>query len=238
MTEPKPKSTVHERKGKAKASTQRFLPIAEIHNDTVLLKNGGLRAIIGIEALNFNLKSETEQQGIITGYGSFMNTLTFPLQIVVRSTRTNIDDYLDDVRVLANKHTNELLKSQTLNYVGFIQKLLEIADIMQKRFFVVIPVDRSARRKTTFEQFFGWLQPDDTLGQAAQRRREFSQGLRELNERTDLVESGLSNIGLHCTRLNTRDLVELFYQIYNPQTSKTEKLPQDLDALNLEKTTL
>jgi len=75
--------TVRQRKGNPKAAAQRFLPIAEIRNDTVILKNGGLRAILSVEALNFNLKSETEQQGIIAGYQAFINTLTFPLQVCV-----------------------------------------------------------------------------------------------------------------------------------------------------------
>lgn len=233
-----PKSTVHARKKNTLVSTQRFLEIAEIHNDTVLLKNGGLRAILEIEAINFNLKSETEQQGIIAGYGAFVNTIAFPLQIVIRSTRTNIDDYLDQVRTVGEKNTNELLKRQTLDYVGFMQRLLDVADIMQKRFYVVVPVDHATRKKTTLENFFSWMHVDDTLGQAAQRRREFAPYLRNLTERVELVEAGLSNIGLHPKRMNTRDLVTLFYQIYNPQTSQRQKIPGDLDAMKLEKNVL
>src|SRR3982750_1336891 len=84
-----PKTTVRQRKQGNKGATQRYLPIAEIRNDTVLLKNGGLRAVIEVEALNFNLKSETEQQGIVAGYESFVNTLNFPLQIVIRSSKMN-----------------------------------------------------------------------------------------------------------------------------------------------------
>ncbi len=238
MTDPTPKSTVRARKGNAKAATQRFLAIAEIRNDTVLLKNGGLRAVLEVEAMNFNLKSETEQQGIITGYGSFVNTIAFPLQIVIRSTRTNIDEYLKQVREIGEKHTNELLKQQTLGYVGFMQRLIDVADIMQKRFYVVVPVDKSIRNKTMLEKFFEWIHPEDNSTKASQRNREFAQGARELKERVELVQTGLSSIGLHTRRLSTRDLIDLYYKIYNPKTSQHEKIPKEIEELGTEKTVL
>lgn len=238
MADTPQKSTVRTRKMNKAASTQRFLPIAEIHSDTVLLKNGGIRGVLSVEALNFNLKSETEQQGIIAGYGAFVNTLNFPLQVVIRSFRTNIDDYLEQVQSTGEKHANELLKQQTLGYVDFMRKLLEVADIMQKRFFVIVPVDRSVRKKSGLENLFSWLTPDDTTGNAAGRRRDFAPALRQLNERMELVQTGLSNIGLHTKRMNTRELVEMFYQIYNPQTSQHQKIPKELEPLKLEKNTL
>ena len=231
------KSTVRLRKDTRKQSTQRYLSIAEIHNDAVVLKNGGMRAILQVEALNFNLKSETEQQGIIAGYGNFVNTLTFPLQIFIRSARTNIDDYLASLRTVADTHKSELLKQQTLSYVSFMQKLLEVADIMQKRFYVVIPVDRNIRKKTVLEQFLDWIHPDDSAAKSAYRSREFARGLKDLNERVELVEAGLNTIGLRSKRMTTRDLLELYYQVYNPKTSQHQKIPKDMGDLKLEKTT-
>ncbi len=236
MAEQTPKSTVHNRKSSFLQATQRFLPIAEIRNDTVILKNGGLRAIIQIEALNFNLKSETEQQGIIAGYGNFVNTLTFPMQVFIRSSRTNIDDYLAGLRKTADTHNNEMLKSQTLSYIAFMQKLLDVADIMQKRFYMVIPVDRNIRKKTLIEQFFDWMNPDDSKAKSAYRGQELSRGQKDLTERVDLVQAGLTTIGLRAKRLSTRDLLELYYQIYNPKTSQHEKIPMNLEELKLEKT--
>jgi hypothetical protein len=236
--EPKINDTVRTRKKSAASSTQRFLPVAEIRNDTLILKNGGLRAVLAVEAINFNLKSETEQQGIIAGYGAFVNTLTFPLQIVIRSTRTNIDDYLDKVREAGEGHTNELLKKQTLGYVDFMEKLIDVADIMQKRFYVVVPYDTNARKKTMIEQLFEWLHPDDSASKAGTRGRIFNSESKKLTERVELVASGLSNIGLHPKRMTTRDLIELMYQIYNPKTSQTQKIPQEMEGLNLEGTQL
>jgi len=238
MKDKKKPDTVRSRKSGLASSTQRFLPVAEIRNNTILLKNGGMRAVLAIEALNFNLKSEVEQQGIIAGYGAFLNTITFPLQIVVRSTRTNIDEYLSQVRTIGEKHENELLRQQTLNYASFMQKLIEVADIMQKRFYVIVPVDRSVRKHTIMEQFFEWLHPDDTASHATARSKEFALGSKQLTERVELVSSGLTNVGLHVKRLSTRDLIELLYQIYNPKTAQNQKLPKDVDQLKLEKNAL
>lgn len=238
MAEKPVKSTVAVRKSGAKMSTQRYLPVAEVRNNTIVLKNGGLRAVLAIEALNFNLKSETEQQGIISGYGSFVNTITFPLQIVIRSTRTNIDEYLTQVRDIGEKHENELLKNQTLSYVAFMQKLIEVADIMQKKFYVIVPIDHIERHKTIFEQFFDWIHPDDSSAKASVRSHEFSAASGRLGERVDLISSGLTNIGLHVKRLDTRGLIEMLYQTYNPKTSQIQKIPKNIEDLKLEKTAL
>lgn len=233
-----PKSTVRNRKTSQLTSTQRFLPIAEIRNDAILLKNGGVRAVLKVEALNFNLKSETEQQGIIAGYGAFVNTLTFPLQIVIRSFKTNIDEYLFQMRGHADKQQNALLKQQTEGYINFMRRLVEVANIMQKKFYVIVPVDHGERKKTFTEKFFDWVHPDDTSAKASQRNREFSGLSKQLNERVDLVAAGLANVGLHTERLGTRDLLETLYQVYNPKTSQLEKIPGDLGSLKEEKTVI
>ncbi len=232
------KSTVTARKRQALATTQRFLPVAEIRGNAIMLKNGGMRAVLEIEALNFNLKSETEQQGIIAGYGSFVNSLNFPIQISIRSTKTNIDEYLSKVKESGQKQKSQLLRDQTDSYVAFMQKLIEVADIMEKRFYVVIPLDHSVRKKTLVEQFLDWMHLDDSLGKAAARNREFPALIKQLNERCELVLSGLTNIGLHAKRLNTKECIELMYRVYNPKTSQTEKIPEDLTTLHTEKTTL
>lgn len=231
---PMPKDTVRQRKGSALASTQRFLPVAEVRNNAIILKNGGVRGVLEVEALNYNLKSETEQQAIIAGYGAFVNTLPCPIQIIVRSRKMNIDGYIENIRSTGEKQTNPLLKEQTLNYASFIQKLVDVADIMQKKFYIVIPIDRSERHKTMIEQFFDWLHPDDSSAKASQRSHEFTRENSLLSDRMELVSSGLSNIGLHIKRLQTRDLISLLYETYNPKTSQTQKIPSDEKLLKLE----
>ena len=229
----KDKSTVRKRKKSKKINTQRYIPFSEIRNDTVILKNGGLRAVLLIEPLNFNLKSETEQQGIIAGYESFVNTLSFPVQIIIRSAKLNIDPYLDHIHEQADKQKNELLKEKTLAYALFIEKIVEIADIMQKSFYIVVPLDDIPKKKTPLGQFFTWFNLDDTLGKALQRNKKFTGQITRLRERLDLVESGLRNIGLSAKRLKTTELINLYYQVYNPDISQTQKLPKGTDGLNV-----
>ena len=126
--------TVRKKKKAFSLSTQRYLPIAEIREDTVLLKNGGLRSFLKVNSINFNLKSEIEQQGIIAGYQSFVNTLIFPIQILIRSTKLNIDPYIQSMKNRAGNQSSPLLKEQTLDYADFMEKLVDIADIMQKNY--------------------------------------------------------------------------------------------------------
>ncbi len=220
------KSTVRDRKHGALANVQRYIPFAEIRNDTVILKNGGIRAVLRIEPLNFNLKSETEQQGIIAGYESFINTVTFPIQIVIRSTKVNIEPYLNTIHEQALGQESELLKEQTLAYGTFIEKLVEIADIMQKEFYIVIPLDDQPQKKGLIQQFLSWLNIDDTLGKALLRNKHFSNQTVRLKERVDLVETGLNNVGIATRRLTTIELIRLYYRVYNPVLSKNQKLPE------------
>ena len=231
MPEQKAKDTVRKRLKGKKAATQRFVPISEIRNDTVILKKGGLRAVLEVEALNFNLKSETEQQGIIAGYESFINTLVFPLQIVVRSTKVNIDPYIETIRGMANKQENELLRDQTYAYADFMEKIVEVADIMQKRFLIVVPLDdNEEKKKSALSQFFSWIGIDDSSSKVNHRRKYFLEKAAKLKERINLVESGLHNVGLRTRRLTTMELIELYYQIYNPKTSQEQKLPEDINT--------
>lgn len=217
------KDTVRrKRKGKS-MSTQRYLPIAEIKDDTLLLKNGGIRAVLSVNSLNFNLKSETEQQGIIAGYQAFLNTLTFPVQIVIRSSKLNIDPYLETIRKRKSLQKTELLKRQAEDYVQFMSKLVDIADIMQKKYFIVIPVDAGTKEKRSLTQrFMEWMNVDDTRAKAADRARNFDSHSKVLRDRVTLISSGLENIGITVQRLKTEDLVRLFYSIYNPGTSQKE----------------
>lgn len=219
--------TVRKRKRSQKAATQRFLPFAEIRNDTVILKNGGLRAVLQVEPINYNLKSETEQMGIIEGYKSFINTLNFPVQIIMRSSRVNIDPYIIQIRDNADRQENSLLKDQSLAYADFIERIIEVAEIMQKRFFVIVPLDDEPEKKPVFSQFFAWMGIDDSLSKALNRSKRFNGLSLRLNDQITIVESGLQNVGLGTKRLKTRELIELFYQIYNPDTSQEQKLPKD-----------
>ena len=191
-----------------------------------------MRAVLQIEALNFNLKSETEQKGIIAGYEAFINTVNFPLQILVRSTKINIDPYIAGIRAQAESHKeNELLKEQTFSYALFVEKIVEVAEIMQKRFYVVVPLDDSEDKKSnSISQFFKWMSSDDSNAKSSMRRKTFGIKAAKLKDRISLVESGLHNIGLLTKRLSTEELIELYYKVYNPKTAQEQKLQGDINT--------
>jgi hypothetical protein len=230
--------TVRKKKKGFQVSTQRYLPIAEIKEDTVVLKNGGLRAVLKVNSLNFNLKSEVEQQGIIAGYQAFVNTIIFPIQILVRSTRLNIDPYIQNLKKRGETQMSPLLKEQTSDYADFMEKLVDIADIMQKSFYVVVPVDAPTKGKRgILQRFFEWMNVDDSRSKALQRSREFRAYSKILRDRITLVQSGLENVGITMRRLKTEELVQLYYGIYNPSTSQKQKF-KTLDELNPDKSAL
>lgn len=230
-TPPARPDSVRARKKKEIMSVQRFLPIAEIREDTVLLKNGGFRAVLAVGSLNFSLKSEEEQEAILRSYQGFLNTLEFPLQIVVRSMPLNIDSYLEDMRQIASRQQNPLLRENTLEYCSFIERLIVVANIMQKRFYAVVPLDLPGVEKMTFfQKFLQWMSPGDSREKARQRRQRFQQMSKQLDNRVSLVQSGLESIGVTVRRLDTGQLIELYYSIYNPRTSQTQRVV-DFSAL-------
>ncbi len=216
--------TVRQKKGSAKASTQLYLPIAEIKDSTVILKNGGLRSVLQTSSVNFNLKSEDEQNALIYSFQGFLNTLDFPVQILIRSRKLDVDNYIDGLYETASKQMNPLLKKQTMEYAEYIKKLVEYADIMEKNFFVIIPMDpMRAQGQNMFQQTLSSLRPNDSLEAIRQRHREFAKLRKKLNTRSDLIKSGLSSCNLRIEELDTKKLIELFFKIYNPITSRNQK---------------
>ena len=140
--------------------TQRFIDIAEIKGDVVVMKDGTLRAVVIVSSINFALKSTDEQEAIISSYMQLLNSLDHPLQVVIQSRRMNIEKYLDALKEQEKKQQNELLKAQIIDYREFINQLVELGDIMSKRFFVVIPFDPlSDKQKGFFARFKEALSP-------------------------------------------------------------------------------
>ncbi|MFA6918642.1 MAG: hypothetical protein WC244_00815 [Patescibacteria group bacterium] len=212
-------------------STQSRMHIAEIRDDCVVLKDGTLRAVLLVSSINFALKSEDEQSAIISGYISFLNLLDSPLQILVQSRKLDLDEYLVSIKEAEKIQTNELLKLQISEYYQYISQLVELGDIMTKRFYVVVPYDPSSNGKRGF-----WARTGDVLSPTniiSLGQKQFSQRHRDLFTLLDKILSGLSGMGLRATVLDTQSLIELFYNTYNPVVSRSEKLG-DVDKLKLE----
>jgi len=209
---------------KTPAATQVHLKIGEIRDNFLVLKNGGIRAILKASSINFNLKSEQEQNAIIYGYQGFLNSLEFPVQIIVRSKKLDIEDYIEKIKKIGEKQQNKLLKSQTEEYADFIKKLVEYTDIMQKEFYIIVPYDPiRARQVSFFQKFLQRLRPQDSYTEIKKRHKEFEQNKKQVQQRMIIVQSGLSNCGINTEQLTTENIIELFYNTYNPQISRTER---------------
>lgn len=226
----KDKSTKKGKKSKA-PSTQRYLDIAEIKEDTVVMKDGTLRAVLLVSSINFALKSENEQNAIIAAYVNFLNTLDFPLQIVIQSRKLNIEGYLDRLKKAEKEQTNELLRMQIHDYRQYVEELIVLGEIMTKRFYVVVPYNPLSDKQK------GWFRRALELFKAATVVRlsldRFTKRRKDLMTRVEHAVSNLNSIGLKAVILDTQSLIELYYNTYNPGLSEKQKLV-DLNQIQVE----
>ncbi len=220
--------------GTIEATTQLYLKVAEIHDDALVLKDGGLRAVLEIGSVNFSLKNEDEQMGIITAYQEFLNVLDFPIQILIRSRRLDVDGYLETMLGIARKQTDPLMREQTFNYINFISSLVQHQAIMSKVFYIVVPNDPTRAKVGGFSKFMTSLNPADTLLDARIRSREFDTLSKGLTSRVNVVAGALGRCDVQVKRLGTQELIELMYMFYNPLTSEVQKL-HHMNESNYEK---
>lgn len=207
---------------KPSQATQKYLDISEITDDAVILKDGSLRGVLLVSSMNFALKSEDEQNATIAGYVSFINSLGFPIQIVIQSRKLNIDDYIEKLKVMEKEQTNELLKMQTTEYRMYVSELIELGEIMSKRFYVIVPFNPFiAKQKKFFTRLKEALSPAALV---SLKRKRFLERRKTLMQRVDLVSSSLSSMGLNAVMLTTQNLIELYYNSYNPKTAEQEKI--------------
>lgn len=201
-------------------ATQQFVDVEEVKNGTVILKGGGLRKILLVSGINFALKSEDDKNIIIGAYQDFINSLDFSLQIIIHSRRLNIQGYLDGLAERKENEQNELLREQISEYSEFIKSFVEQGDIMGKSFFIVVPYDPAVISGKgglmSGLSFFG--KKKDT---SVEDKKTLDEQIEQLNQRADHIGVGLSGIGLRAVALNDEELIELFYNLYNP--AATEK---------------
>lgn len=210
---------------KPKTPTQNYIDIAEIHDDVVIMRDNTLVAILLVASINFDLKSAEEQNAIIQGYISFINSLSFPVQIVIQSRRLDIAGYLEKLKVKEKEQTNELLKIQIKEYSQYIKELVELGDIMSKKFYVVVPYNPQEGFKKqglvakTLNSF-------KAVQIVSMRNEKFVKYKLELNRRIETVQSGLNSMMVNSQQLDTQSLIELFYNTYNPDISGQQKMAE------------
>ena len=227
----KKKKEKRKRSPKVSASTQDYLDIAEIRDDTVVLKTGVMRAVLLVSSINFALKSNEEQEAVIQGYITFLNSIDFPTQITVQSRQLNIDNYLQDLKNRESEQTNELLRMQTAEYRRYVEELISLGEIMSKRFYLIVPYEPAQDKKKGLLHRLGELfAPAQVIKLNEEKFRNYK---LSLDKRVDQVMSGLLSFGISSAQLDTQSLIELYYNTYNPATAKNQKLP-DVEKLQVD----
>ncbi len=195
-------------------ATQEFVPIKEIRDGIVVLKNGDLRALILANSVNLSLKSNDEQTATILQFQNFLNTLDFPIQISAQSRRLDIRPHLLTLEERLKVQNEQLLKIQTREYINFIKNFTDSVSIMTKSFYIVVPYTSRILRPSTniFSNLFNKNKEEE-------KRRDlidFEEKRSQLEERVGVIQQGLSRCGINSAQLGTEETVEVFYKVFNP----------------------
>jgi hypothetical protein len=197
-------------------ATQKFVPVKEIRNGIITLKDGGYRGTLMCSSLNFALKSADEQRAILEGFQSFLNTLDFSVEIVVHSRKMDIRPYLALLEGKASAQKTDLMRLQLREYMEFVRTFTEQANIMTKTFYIVVPYSGGATKEVTsaIGGFFAGTKHPAGAGNAA--LASFEEDRAQLEQRMALVSSGLASTGLRAIPLGTEEVIELLYRSFNP----------------------
>lgn len=211
-------------------STQNHLMFTEIKDGIVVMRDGSLRMIVLASALNFDLKSQQEQDSIEFAYQGFLNGLHFPIQIVIRSRKLELDNYIEKLEVLQAGEENPLIAGLMEDYIYNIQGLLEQVNIMNKEFYIVVPyyIEGATQKKDNAGVKFASLFKSNT--DQVQTTEIFEQRKRDLTQRTNLVAQGLGQMGIRAAVLSTQEIIELFYSSYNQEEAISQNLT-DIDQI-------
>lgn len=214
------------------SATQAFLEIQDIREGVLLLKNRSIRGVLMVSSVNFALKSEEEQTATIYAFQNFLNSLDFSCQIVIQSRNINITPYLDTLKDLEERQTNDLLKKQTASYREFIKNMVVGDTVMTKNFYVVVPY-------TLMEIFgvgaaakqFGFLKPGAKQESKEMSDADFQRCKTQLWQRMEFLAMGLRRCGLEAMPLTTPELIELFWAIHHPEQAEIGYYPEILPEL-------
>lgn len=239
MADKTTKSVQTGKKPQKDSSTQRYLPFSEIRDNLIMMKDGSSRMALRVHAMNFNLKSTEEQDAILISYQRFLNSLNFPIQIVVRSLKVDIEAYINRLKNLALKQQNTLLQEQTYKYIDFLMNLVDLAQIMKKEFYIIIPFDFESNesvRKTDmfgiFRSFWSALSQEESIADIRGNRVRLEKLKKGNFERLSTAKMSLEAIGLKAEPLNKEELIKLIYNYYNPRLRTENNLKSDTENLN------
>lgn len=211
------------------SSTQQYLSVEEVKEDVLVLKSGALRAILAVSSINFDLKASDEQEAIVSQYQNFLNSIDFPLQIIISSRKLNMENYINYLTENEKKQSNELLRLQISEYKNFINQLVSASNIMDKNFYIIVPFSPvESKDKSFFSNLSNMLNPQRGI---LEKRETFETYKSQLFQRVDHVTAALSGIGLRIVPLKTQEIIELLFDSYNPEIYNAVELK---DASKLE----
>lgn len=212
-------------------TTQEHLDIEEIKDDLVVLKNGSVCAVLQTTAVNFDLLSEIEQDAIIAAFSMLLNSITFPVQIVLRSKRLDISKYIEKVQRIESKLTDPLMRHQAEAYRKFIQEVIKTNEVLDKKFYVVIP-SISGINLDVGSGAFDWI------GKLAGKHRKrinvnvdktLSDARVQLMPKVEHLVKEFNRIGVRSRQLASQELVELYFDIYNPSTVAGQRIRTNIE---------
>lgn len=234
MAVKQPKKTIPD------SSTQRHLPFSQIRENIIIMKDSSARMIFRCSTINFLLKSTEEQDAIIMSFQRFLNALDFPVQIMVRSTKLDIDGYLNKLKEMAVNQKNSLLQNQTYEYIEYLKKLVEVAQIMKKEFYIIVPYDEVEDKSVKdtsiigiFKNFWSSINNSNDLLKIKSQIRNFSKTKKWLIVRSNSVKTSLENIGIRATELDKSEVVKFLTDYYNPSLDNYVAVKSDISEYNL-----
>lgn len=215
-------------------STQNMLQIAEIRDGIVIMNDGSFRSVVMVNSINFDLMSRSEQEAVEYNYQNFLNSLFFPIQIFIRSQKVDMAPYIEKLDKIRSEHDNMLLSLLMDDYVGFIESLSEQTNIMDKKFYIVIPFFPKVEVQKPFSQSKNFLTGFTGLfGNKEQHvvinEEDLNKAKDELRNRVQTVMDGLQQCNIQSLPLDTQEMIELFYDTYNPDTATRQQLKDFAD---------
>lgn len=222
------------------STTQRYLPFSQIRENVIIMKDNSWRLVLECSTINFLLKSVEEQNSIIISFQRFLNSLDFPVQILIRSKKLDIDGYIKNLNELWKKQKNPLLQEQTFEYVAYLNKLVEVAQIMKKEFYIIIPYDiteeRSVRDNSflwVFRNFWLAINNANNIIKIKTQIRSFNSIKKGLTNRMNSIKTSLENIWIKTRELEKHDLIKFLTDYYNPSLESHTNLQSDIDNYNV-----
>jgi hypothetical protein len=209
------------------STTQKSLLFSEIRDNMLIMADGSFRSVIACESINFDLMSNREREGIEFSYQNFLNSLNFDIQIFIRSQRVDIAPYIDKLEAIRRSQDNMLLGVMMDDYMSFVSALAEDANIMDKSFYIVVPYSPNITGERIVEKgkgFFGQFLPKTAANVTKIDDATYQKSREEISSRVESVISGLFQIGIRCAQLTTKELGELYYNVYNPDTAVNQPL--------------